>query len=78
MLTKLFAFLGQNIVTRLLVETFLAIFRRISWGDVLARLGMRLVKIGLRRVAARTANKVDDQLVEDIISSLERNDAPKV
>jgi uncharacterized membrane protein len=78
MLSKVIAYITQSIVTRLLVETFLAVFRRISWGDVLARFGMRLIKSGLRRLAACTSNKVDDQLVEDIVASLERNDAPKV
>lgn len=78
MLTKILAFLGQNLVTKLLADTFLAIVRRIEWGDILARLGMRMIKAGLRWVVAQTKNTVDDELAEDIIKSLESRDAPKV
>lgn len=78
MLANIVAFLGQNLVTKLLVDTFLALLRRIEWGDILARLAMRMVKAGLRRLVASTKNTVDDELAEDIIKSLERRDAPKV
>lgn len=78
MFARVTAYLAKNILVRLLIETFLAIFRRISWGDVIARLAMRSVKTGLRYLASRTENKVDDQLVEDIITSLEGKDVPRV
>lgn len=75
---NILAFLGQNLITKLLADTFLAIVRRIEWGDILTRLAMRMIKAGLRRVVAHTKNTVDDELAEDIIKSLEARDAPKV
>lgn len=78
MFTKILTFLGQNIITKLLADTVLALLRRIDWGDILARLAMRMVKAGLRRLVASTKNTVDDELAEDIIKSLEGRNAPKV
>lgn len=78
MFANILAFLGQNLVTKLLADTFLAIVRRIEWGDILARLAIRMIKSGLRMLAASTQNTVDDELAEDIIKSLEERNAPKV
>lgn len=78
MFANILAFLGQNLITKLLADTFLAIVRRIEWGDILVRLAMRMVKSGLRYIVAHTKNTVDDELAEDIIKSLEARDAPKV
>ena len=67
-----------NVVVKLLIESLMAIFARIGWALVVERFLMRVVKIALRSLAARTTNTVDDELVEDIIASLEKRDLPKV
>lgn len=78
MLTKIVNLLFKNIASRFVVEALLAIFRRISWAEVLERLLMRVIKKSLRKLASMTANTVDDKLVEDIIASLEKRNLPKV
>lgn len=70
--------LVRNVVTKLLWEAFLALFRRVSWQQVIEHAAMRLVKIGLRHLAARTKNTVDDEIVEDIIAQLEQRGVDKV
>lgn len=64
--------LVKNMATRLLWETILALFRRITWQEVLEHLAIRLVKKGLRWIASLSKNTVDDDVVELIISQLER------
>lgn len=78
MLSTISNFLFKNIVSRLVIEAMMAIIRRISWAEVLERLLMRVIKKSLRKLASMTANTVDDELVEDIIASLEKRNLPKV
>lgn len=77
-MTKLISFLTGNLFSKLLVETVLAIVARIAWAEVVERFLMRVIKIVLRKLVARTTNTVDDQLAEDIIASLENRSLPKV
>jgi hypothetical protein len=78
MLTNIVNLLFKNIASRFVIEALSAIVRRISWSEVLERLLMRVIKKSLRKLASMTANTVDDKLVEDIISSLEGRNLPKV
>jgi hypothetical protein len=77
-MSSFFAALTGNIAVKLLIESLMAIFARIGWSLVVERFLMRVIKIALRSLAARTTNTVDDGLVEDIIASLEKRDLPKV
>lgn len=78
MLTAITNLLFKNIASRLFIEAFMAIFRRVTWAEVIERLLLRVIKKSLRKLANMTANTVDDKLVEDIVASLEKRNLPKV
>lgn len=78
MLNTIISAVFKNMFARFLAEAAMAVFRRIAWQEVIERLLMRVIKKSLRKLAKITVNDVDDQLVEDIIASLEKRNLPKV
>jgi hypothetical protein len=77
-MSKFISLFTGNIVVRLIVESLLALFARIAWAEVIERLLLRLIKRSLRKLASMTSNNVDDQLVEEVIASLENRALPRV
>jgi hypothetical protein len=77
-MSKIISLFTSNILVRLVVESLLATFKRIAWAEVIERLLLRLIKRSLRKLASMTSNNVDDQLVEEVIASLENRALPRV
>lgn len=67
-----------SIIISLLLESLKAIIGKIAFAIVGERLLSRIVSYGLRKLAKMTTNTLDDELVEDVVQTLKRDDLPEL
>jgi hypothetical protein len=66
----------QGIIVGLVVESFKAMFAKVAWEVVAERATSRLTTLALRWLVGFTENKIDDELIEGIISDISDKSLP--
>ena len=67
-----------GIVLKMLLETLKAMVGKMLFAAVGERFLSRIVCYSLRKLARRTTNTLDDELVEQMIDSLKRDELPEM
>ena len=68
----------NTLLVKLTQEALLSLLGKLPWAAIIERLLSRLVVNGLRALAKRTTNTIDDATVEDVISQLKRTELPEI
>lgn len=72
------AWLLNTILMKAMQEALMSLLGKLPWGVIMERLLSRLIVAGLRNLASRTTNTLDDETVEDVINVLRRTDLPEI